>query len=249
MKWTAIICALILIIAAILTHNRIRVGIQFIQSRIVGQKTISDRIKEYGPSVTSRLAPHFANAGIQYPPKKITLLAIKSEKRLEVYADRADGTLIKVISYPILAASGELGPKLREGDRQVPEGIYEVELLNPNSLYHLSIRLNYPNEFDQQMAREDNRINLGGDIMIHGSNMSIGCLAMGDEAAEDLFVLTEMVGISNVRVIITPVDLRNEGVAAPNQNSPKWIPQLYNQIKESMKDLQPNKAVEGMAPR
>ena len=238
-----------MIITAILAHNRIRVGIQFIQSRIAGQKTITDRIKEYGPAVTSRLTPRFANAGIQYPPKKITLLAIKSEKRLEVYADRADGTLINIISYPILAASGGLGPKLREGDRQVPEGIYEVELLNPNSLYHLSIRLNYPNEFDQKMAREDNRNNLGGDIMIHGSNMSIGCLAMGDEAAEDLFVLAEMVGISNVRVIITPVDLRNEGLAAPNHNSPKWIPELYDQIKESMKDLQPNKAFEGNSSR
>ena len=233
---------------AILAHNRIRVGIQYIQSRITGQKTISDRIGEYGPAVTDRLSPRFCKAGIDYPPKAVTLLAIKSEKRLELYANCADGSPIKVCSYPILAASGQLGPKLREGDRQVPEGIYEVELLNPNSLYHLSIRLNYPNKFDRLMAMADNRTKLGGDIMIHGSNMSIGCLAMGDEAAEDLFVLTELVGLSNVRVIITPVDMRHEEMPKPDPESPKWLPELYDQIKESMKDLQPNKAVKVQNP-
>ena len=71
------------------------------------------------------------------------------------------------MEYPILAASGVLGPKLREGDKQVPEGIYGAEALNPNSKFHLSIRLNYPNTFDRRMAQSDGRTQLGGDIMIH----------------------------------------------------------------------------------
>jgi murein L,D-transpeptidase YafK len=66
-------------------------------------------------------------------------------------------------------ASGGLGPKLGAGDRQGPERIYAIESLNPNSLFHLSMRLNYPNEFDQMRAKQDGRSDLGGDIMIHGS--------------------------------------------------------------------------------
>ena len=88
-----------------------------------------------------------------------------------------------VLADPILAASGVSGPK-REGDKQVPEGFYRIELLNPNSRYHLSLRVNYPNADDLERARQDGRAlsTLGGDIMIHGGSASIGCLALGDPA-------------------------------------------------------------------
>src|SRR5207244_3968581 len=119
-----------------------------------------------------------------YPPAELALLAFKQERLLEVYAtDKKMGGFKFVQAYPILGASGELGPKLREGDGQVPEGLYAINFLNPNSLYHLSLRVSYPNDFDRAQAKRDGRQKLGGDIMIHGSFASIGCLAMGDEAA------------------------------------------------------------------
>ncbi len=68
----------------------------------------------------------------------------------------------------------ETWPKFKEGDGQIPEGIYGIEYLNPNSKFHLSMKINYPNSFDKEMAKIDNRKNLGGDIMIHGSNKTIG---------------------------------------------------------------------------
>jgi murein L,D-transpeptidase YafK len=71
-------------------------------------------------------------------------------------------------------ASGKAGPKLREGDGQVPEGIYRIDGLNPNSSYHLSLKLNYPNDFDLEQARTEGRTELGGDIFIHGKAVSIG---------------------------------------------------------------------------
>jgi L,D-transpeptidase catalytic domain len=89
------------------------------------------------------------------------------------------GQVVFIHSYSVLVASGHNGPKLREGDRQVPEGFYRITSLNPNSSYHLSIKLNYPNAFDQQHADEEGRDRLGGDIFIHGKAASIGCLAMG----------------------------------------------------------------------
>jgi murein L,D-transpeptidase YafK len=118
------------------------------------------------------------------------------------------GQVVFIHSYSVLAASGHNGPKLREGDRQVPEGFYRITSLNPNSSYHLSIKLNYPNAFDQQHADEEGRDHLGGDIFIHGKAASIGCLAMGDPAIEELFVMVEKVGRSNVQVIIAPHDPR-----------------------------------------
>ncbi|RYF37241.1 MAG: hypothetical protein EOO38_26635, partial [Cytophagaceae bacterium] len=126
---------------------------------------------------------------VQYPPRQVVLVFLKSEKTLSLFAAGAAGQPKAVKTYPVLAASGKPGPKLRDGDRQVPEGIYRIESLNPNSAYHLSLRLNYPNEDDLRYARLDRRTNLGGDIMIHGKRASIGCLAIGDESIEEIFTL------------------------------------------------------------
>ncbi len=171
-----------------------------------GMKTVEDRVQEFGAIVQERLAPKFAAAAVPYPPQRLTLIGLKQERLLQVYAAGSDGEFRHICDYPILAASGVLGPKLREGDRQVPEGIYRVPSLNPNSRFHLSLRLNYPNEFDSAKATAEGRAEPGTDIMIHGHAVSIGCLAMGDPAAEDLFVLAALTGIENVRVILSPVD-------------------------------------------
>jgi murein L,D-transpeptidase YafK len=132
-----------------------------------------------------------------------TFLAFKDTRVVEVYAAIPDGTWRLIRRYPILAASGVAGPKLREGDMQVPEGTYAVTLLNPNSRFHVSLRLGYPNDFDREMARSDGRTDLGGDIMIHGRALSVGCLAVGDDAAEDFFTLAAAVGLEHVKVVIS----------------------------------------------
>ena len=72
--------------------------------------------------------------------------------------------------------------------RQVPDGLYRIDSLNPNSLYHLALHVDYPSADDRARAAQDGRRELGGAIMIHGGAGSDRCLAMGDEAAEDLFV-------------------------------------------------------------
>ncbi len=197
------------------------------------QKTISDRVAEFSDAVQARLVPSFVAAGVAYPPTKITMVAIKQDRRLELYAAGDDDDFRFVRAFPILAASGELGPKLKEGDRQVPEGIYRIRELNPNSLYHLSLWLDYPNDFDQARASEDGRTELGSEIMIHGSDQSRGCLAMGDEAAEDLFVLSALTGIENVTAIVAPVDFRQRPFDLP-KGAPVWTSELYQQIAKSL---------------
>lgn len=197
-------------------------------------KTVEDRLREHGAVVDARLRPAFASKGVAYPPAKATFIGLKDEKVLQVYATN-DGNRWRLIkSYDVLAASGRLGPKLREGDRQVPEGIYQISSLNPNSLYHLSLRVNYPNEFDRRMATLDKRTKLGGDIMIHGNAVSIGCLAVGDAAAEDLLVLAARTGLQNLSVIISPVDLRRRQLPATMMTMPAWTGELYAAIRREI---------------
>ncbi|HET7433288.1 MAG TPA: L,D-transpeptidase family protein [Thermoanaerobaculia bacterium] len=196
--------------------------------RYTGTRSVEQVLAKYGPGARARLAPHFARAHVAYPPKRLTLLAFKKERRVAVWAD---GHFIR--AYPILAASGHAGPKLREGDYQVPEGLYRITGLNPNSNYHLSMRVGYPNAFDQRMAARDRRTRLGGDIMIHGNMLSIGCIAVGDTAIEELFTLVAQTGLSHTEVIIAPNDLRSGG-AVMHEDAPAWTAELYRTIAAAL---------------
>ena len=206
------------------------------------KKSMTDRLEQYGPAARARLLPFFDAAKIAYPPARVVLVGLKQEKLLEVYAAGTNQSPVFIHTYPILAASGTPGPKLVEGDKQVPEGIYPVDFLNPNSKFHLALRLGYPNEFDRAQAAKEGRDNLGGDIMIHGGEASVGCLAMGDEAAEDLFVLVADAGVANVKVILSPFDFRRTGAPAPAlKGLPDWTPELYQTIRSNLNELPPAK--------
>lgn len=111
-------------------------------------------------------------------------------------------------SYPFTGFSGGLGPKLREGDGQIPEGVYAIEYLNPNSQFHLSVKLDYPNLFDKAKGRADGRDRLGLDIFIHGGSATIGCIPIGDAGIEEVFLMVSEVGINNVTAIVSPYDMR-----------------------------------------
>lgn len=199
---------------------------------------IDQRIQQHGEEARDRLRPHFQRAGVPYPPAAAVLVGIKQEKNLELYATPRAGESPRFVrSWPVLGASGGLGPKLREGDRQVPEGIYRVESLNPLSSFHLSLRLNYPNDFDRHKGRLDGRKRLGNDIMIHGDTLSSGCLAMGDPAAEELFVLAHDTGIKNLQVILAPVDFRVARSWTPPSRLPPWSGELYAGIRAELDRL------------
>jgi murein L,D-transpeptidase YafK len=222
----------VVVAAALLFHERVEIAAGIARQRF-GKRSVKDRLDEFGDAARNRWSSYFSKTGIEYPPKKIMFIVFKDERTFEVYG--SDGAKVRFIRrYPILAASGRLGPKLREGDNQVPEGIYEIESLNPNSAYHVSLRLNYPNAFDRAQAAKDGRTQLGGDIMIHGKSVSVGCIAVGDEAAEDLFTLAADVGIKNVKVICSPVDFRKRrGVPRdfqPSAGTFEWTMVLYQEI-------------------
>lgn len=201
-----------------------------------GHMTLTERMAHIGPDATEKLKTKFAAARVVYPPADITLIGLKAEKKLQIYArSAADTPWTLVHTFPVLAASGGPGPKLREGDRQVPEGLYDIDLLNPNSKFHVSMRVNYPNAFDKEMAAKDKRANLGGAIMIHGRRSSIGCLAIGDPAMAEVFTLTYAVGMPKVKVIIAPHDFRRRAPPKLAATAPDWVPGLYTEIEAAMK--------------
>lgn len=202
-------------------------------------RTVEDRVRQFGEAVSHRLAGDLSAAGVPWPPRAVVLLAFKDERRIEVYAGVATEAVRYVRSYPVLAASGRPGPKRREGDRQVPEGFYEVESLNPNSRFHVSLRLNYPCDEDLRAAASEGRDTqgLGGDIMIHGGAASIGCLAVGDEAAEDLFVLAALSACGKVPVLIAPVDFRSRPLPASAAPDAPWVAERYAALAARLKDF------------
>ena len=115
----------------------------------------------------------------------ILVRIFKEESELEVWKEDRGGRMALLKTYPICRWSGELGPKIREGDRQAPEGFYSItpSLLNPNSSFYLAINMGYPNAYDKANART------GAFLMIHGDCSSRGCYAMTDEQIAEIYAL------------------------------------------------------------
>lgn len=203
---------------------------------LLGKKTVEDRLAECGPAARAALEPLLKRESVQYPPKYVTLVCLKQERRIELWCSNESGPQRHIKDYPIVSLSGKQGPKLARGDMQVPEGIYRVESLNPNSLFHLSLRLNYPNDFDRRKGREDKRSDLGDDIMIHGGAASIGCLAVGDAAIEELFAVVAETDLKNVTVLMCPMDFRT-GSPVLAADAPRWTADLYADIEARLKAL------------
>ncbi|MBU6454401.1 MAG: hypothetical protein KGS72_21715 [Cyanobacteria bacterium REEB67] len=166
-----------------------------------------------------------------------------------MYAAAKDAPFDYICRYPILGASGHLGPKLREGDNQVPEGLYRL-VLEPNTPYHAALRLNYPNSEDVARAKADGRSNPGSDILIHGTEGSVGCIAVGNAASEDLFVLAYDTRSKNLPLIVAPVDLTREPAPPAQSTDPAWLPELYVELKAALAELTDgqSKSVKKTAP-
>lgn len=171
--------------------------------------------------------------------KQVFLLAFKKERLIEVWVEMEDGEKFKKTTYSFTAYGGKLGPKLREGDKQIPEGIYQIEYLNSNSKYHLSMKLNYPNAFDREKAIMENRLDPGSDIFIHGGAESVGCIAIGDESIEQLYALVSDLGKERVTVCIAPIDFRVSKLEEiiNTDDMPMWVNELYDSLKVFLKQL------------
>ena len=184
------------------------------------ERRVAAARKARGPAV----AALFKAAGVAWPPEQMYLRAFKHERKLEVWAGPNTGPLVKVKTYPFCAASGELGPKRQQGDLQVPEGFYTLDLFNPYSNFHLSMRVSYPNAADK---RHKTAADPGGEIFVHGNCVSIGCIAIQDEPIEELYLMvldTRAKTKRNVPIHIFPRRLDAEGMKALEAGRPATDP-------------------------
>lgn len=144
----------------------------------------------------------------------------KREQLLEVWGrDTHAREFVLVETYPVCGTSGTLGPKREQGDEQIPEGFYSIDLFNPVSQFHLSLRVDFPNAVDRARS---NGLPLGGDIFIHGGCATVGCVPVTDEWMEKVYLMAvaaRAAGQDRIPVHLFPMRLDDDGFA--------WLAETY----------------------
>lgn len=148
---------------------------------------------------------YFTNAALPYKGFSLFIRAFKKERTVEAWVKTSGSltyTLLK--TFPFCASSGELGPKRTEGDLQIPEGIYSLNHFNPQSNFHLSLGVSYPNASDKILSDKKSP---GSAIYIHGNCVTIGCIPLTDAKIEELYILAveaKNSGQKNIPIHIFP---------------------------------------------
>jgi murein L,D-transpeptidase YafK len=156
------------------------------------------------------LQKQFSAKQLVWPARYVYIRSFKYDSEMEVWVKNKSGEKYRLFkTYKICALAGSLGPKRMAGDYQVPEGFYYINEFNPRSLYHLSLGLNYPNASDKMLCDLSQP---GGDIYIHGSCVTTGCIPITDGQIEELYVLAahaKDMGLDYIPVHIFPVNFEN----------------------------------------
>lgn len=185
------------------------------------------RVREANKRYAATIDALLAGKNLDKKSLQLKIRAFKTEQQLELWAkSKFQPTFILLKTFDICASSGGLGPKLKQGDGQVPEGIYTVDRFNPSSLYHLSLGISYPNATDRARSKG---LNPGGDIFIHGKCVTIGCLPMTDAIIEQIYILAVHAKQANkaaIAVEIYPFRMTESNLRAAQTTElgKKWMP-------------------------
>ena len=175
------------------------------------QQLQNPRVKAAYAEKASNISGRLQQLNIKDNQLRVFLRAYKQENQLELWGkNRNDSEFQLIKTYHFCATSGDLGPKLQQGDGQIPEGLYYINRYNPWSSFHLSLGLNYPNKIDKIRSKGKNP---GGDIFIHGDCVTIGCIPITDDLIKELYIYTlkaKLNGQTRVPVHIFPAKLEQE---------------------------------------
>ncbi len=178
------------------------------------QKSLSRAARAF-TNKESLLKKQFEEKNLSWPLKYMYIRSFKYDSELQVWVRNSlSDTFTLFKTYKVCALAGTMGPKRMEGDYQVPEGFYYINEFNANSMYHLSLGLNYPNPADKVLS---DSMRPGGEIYIHGSCVTVGCIPVTDPQIEELYVLSSYAraaGQDFIPVHIFPVKFREPGSAA-----------------------------------
>lgn len=158
---------------------------QFGEGPLAASQARYGRVQDARRHQAAALDRMFAAAGVSYPAP-LLVRAYKEEGEFELWGlAAAESRYVRIAKWPFNGYSGDLGPKRRRWDRQIPEGFYRVRTFNGASRYHLSLEIDYPNESDRALSTARH---LGNNIFIHGRDVSIGCIPLGDRVIEQVYV-------------------------------------------------------------
>lgn len=158
----------------------------FAQSEFKTEQLTFDRVKAAYDEKWANLQTELSAAGIT-KPFKLYIAAYKNEGKLELWLKTNGQKAYKLFkTYDFCAHSGTLGPKVKEGDLQTPEGFYYINVFNPKSSFHLSLGINYPNKVDERRSGKERP---GGNIYIHGNCVTVGCIPLTDDKIKEVYVL------------------------------------------------------------
>lgn len=178
------LCIYIFLIAAVPVYSQSAAGATY--SFLEFQKTFP-RPKEALKKKEDLLKQEFAEKNLPWPAKYIYFRSFKYDSEFEVWVKYDWNEPYRLFkTYKVCALAGSLGPKRIQGDYQVPEGFYYINEFNPRSMYHLSLGLNYPNLSDKILS---DSLTPGGDIFIHGSCVTTGCIPITDQKIEEVYIL------------------------------------------------------------
>ncbi len=198
-----------------------------------------ERVREAQASKGSSIEKELKTINLNKENVHILLVAIKNTDELRMYAkSKADKKYKLFKTYTICARSGVLGPKRKQGDGQVPEGFYTIDRFNPTSSYYLSLGISYPNASDLKKCSNNKP---GGDIFIHGSCVTIGCLPMTDEVIKEIYMLAVYAknnGQQRIPVYIFPFEMTSFNMKVMGFNSPNQA--FWKQLKEGYDMFQDN---------
>jgi murein L,D-transpeptidase YafK len=203
----------------------------------------SPRSREVAKRVEPVLVRDLLSKGMTYGAP-IFIRIFKDERELELWVEK-DGKFECFCTYRIAAMSGVLGPKVKEGDGQAPEGFYFVRpsQMNPTSNYHLSFNLGYPNAYDRARGRD------GSALMVHGNQVSIGCYAMTDPKIEEIYTIADAAlrkGQSFFRVHCFPFRMTDENMMK-NADS-EWI-DFWKNLKQGYDAFEKTRQVPNVVVR
>ncbi len=165
----------------------IAAGSSFSQTSFVDYQKSSMKISDVFGRMEDSVKKQFEAKKLTWPPQSMYIRSFKLDRQLEVWVKGSAKEPYKLFkTYKVCMQSGTVGPKRIEGDFQVPEGFYYINEFNPNSNYHLSLGLNYPNASDKILSDSTRP---GNAIYIHGNCVSTGCIPIDDVPVEEVYVI------------------------------------------------------------
>jgi murein L,D-transpeptidase YafK len=208
------------------------------------QQLKKQRVKASYAEKESVVKNFFSEKHLQYDGFHLFIRAFKKEETLEVWIKEKGSDSFKLLrSYPFCTSSGAPGPKRKEGDLQIPEGVYHINHFNPESNFHLSLGVSYPNASDRILSDKKSP---GGAIYIHGNCVTIGCIPITDDKIKEVYILAVEAknnGQDNIPIHIFPSRLDENGIRILGQEFGDTHKSFWMNLRLVYDDFEKTKAL------